>query len=242
MTIGIYKLIFEGTDKVYIGQSKNIEYRFREHKYALRNGLSSKKLLQAYTEYGEPVGYEILCECEVTELDTLENEAIELYSSYTNGFNSFRTEGGSIRGNSGIEHWNQKYSKTKILRVFSRIYRQLHIPYADIAKMERVNVSLVNNIALGTHHLWLKQEYPDKFQLMLDSKRLRKTITGKTIGKVTGSVPKLISPKGEMFEITNIRQFCITHPDFQSNMDNARSALGKLIKGRIKAYKGWKLG
>jgi hypothetical protein len=98
--------------------------------------------------------------------------------------------------------------------VFSRICRQLHIRYVDIARIERVNVSLVNNIALGTHHLWLKEKYPDKFQLMLDSKSLRKTATGKTIGKTTGSVPKLISPKGEIFEVVNIRQFCITHPDF----------------------------
>jgi len=36
MTIGIYKLVFEGTDKVYIGQSICIEKRFNNHLCELR--------------------------------------------------------------------------------------------------------------------------------------------------------------------------------------------------------------
>ena len=35
MTCGIYKLVFNGTAKIYIGQSLNIESRYRDHVYFL---------------------------------------------------------------------------------------------------------------------------------------------------------------------------------------------------------------
>jgi len=92
MTIGIYKLNFKGTDKVYIGQSKNIESRFNSHISALRAGYSTKKLLEAYNSFGTPT-IEILCECRIEELNDFENETIEIYNAVDNGFNASYTAG-----------------------------------------------------------------------------------------------------------------------------------------------------
>lgn len=93
MSCGIYKLNFEGTDKVYIGQSLCIEERFKGHKSKMRRGLASKKLMEAYTLYGFP-SLEILCECDESSLNDEENEAIEIFDSVNNGFNKYDRAGG----------------------------------------------------------------------------------------------------------------------------------------------------
>lgn len=240
MAIGIYKLNFAGTSKVYIGQSKNIEKRYREHLANLKNGdQSSRRLQEAYDMYGQPK-LEILCECSLEELNDLENEAIEIFDSYNDGFNSFRKEGGSQRGLSGTEHPNSKYSKIKILRVFSRLYKTLET-YRTIAGLENVNIYLIHNIVSGLNHLWLQREYPEQFTEMLLNKDRRRLLNTKSIVNLKGTSIKLISPTNDIVEITNIRQFCINHPDFSNNPDAARSSLGKVIKGTKPSHKGWKL-
>lgn len=40
MTTGIYCLRFKGTDKVYVGQSNNIIYRFNQHIRSLKKVLA----------------------------------------------------------------------------------------------------------------------------------------------------------------------------------------------------------
>ena len=54
MTIGIYKLIFSDVD-TYIGQSIDIEKRFKQHIYNFKNNLASIKLSEAYKVYGIPI-------------------------------------------------------------------------------------------------------------------------------------------------------------------------------------------
>lgn len=240
MTIGIYRLIFKGTDKVYIGQQVNIKNRYSEHLRTFKEGSASCKLQDAYNLYGVP-SLDILCECAMTELDSLENEAIELFDSANNGFNTFTHEGGSIRSSGGLDHWNQKYPKRLILKVLVALIRYKDLSYAAIS--HRINVSqyLVHNIATGKHHLWLKDTYPDKFALMLELKIGKKNRTKKTISTESGSTPILVSPLGDMYNVPNIRQFCIEHPDFSHNVDASRSSLGKVIKGTKESHKGWTL-
>lgn len=64
MTCGIYLLRFTGLDKVYIGQSLNIEQRYRKHLQFLRNQdtKANYRMKAAYLLYGAPQ-LEILCEC-----------------------------------------------------------------------------------------------------------------------------------------------------------------------------------
>lgn len=89
---GIYKFTNKLNGKVYIGQSINLEKRYKEHKY---NHLNQKycnynsKFYRALRKYGfENFDYTVLEECE----DVLEKEVfyIELYNSYNNGYNSTR--------------------------------------------------------------------------------------------------------------------------------------------------------
>jgi group I intron endonuclease len=75
--IGIYK-ITSPTKKVYIGQSIQIEVRFRSYK-----NLKSKNqpiLNRSFLKYGvEKHKFEILCECEISELNELERYYQDLY-------------------------------------------------------------------------------------------------------------------------------------------------------------------
>lgn len=229
---GIYKLNFQGTDAVYIGQAENIQKRYKEHLANMLSGRASKKLLEAFKKYGAP-SYEVLCEIPSGSMDAEENSAIEIFDSANSGFNTFRTEGGSIRGLSGLGHGNSKYSKISILRVFSLLYKTT-MPYRKIAEKTKVNPSLVSNILQGVHN-WLATEYPEQYQKMLDNRAIRNAVNVKSLSKVV----LLKSPTGELFKVQNIRQFCMLQPDLSRNLESARSSIAKVIRGVKPSHLGW---
>lgn len=84
--IGIYK-ITSPSGKVYVGQSINIEKRFKQYKYLKCNGQII--LYRSLKKYGTDKHiFEILCECEVYELNDKERYYQELYSAIgLNGMN-----------------------------------------------------------------------------------------------------------------------------------------------------------
>lgn len=116
MTIGIYCLQFKGTDKVYVGQSVNIEKRYQQHKYALKNEQAAKKLQKAYREYGMPTLL-VLTESVITELDSLEQEAIILYNSINAGFN-LSTDNSQPPRLRGENNGSSKFSNSQIEEAF----------------------------------------------------------------------------------------------------------------------------
>ena len=67
---GIYKITNTLNGKVYIGQSVNVQERFYEHKRKLRLQQHFNKYLQnAYNKHGEYFEFEVIEECDVSELD-----------------------------------------------------------------------------------------------------------------------------------------------------------------------------
>lgn len=90
---GIYKITEISTEKCYIGQSKNIKERFREH---MKCGLgidtpNGNKLYQAMLNSSiEDFTFELIEECNENDLDEKERYFIELYEAYDYGFNSNR--------------------------------------------------------------------------------------------------------------------------------------------------------
>lgn len=107
MTIGIYKLDFANTDKVYIVQSINIEVRYKQHINLLRLNKSSIKLQEAYSLYGNPL-LDILVECTKEEIYECEKESIEIFNSISNGFNTCTCAGG-ISSLYGEQHGRSNY-------------------------------------------------------------------------------------------------------------------------------------
>lgn len=90
---GIYKITNINNKKCYIGQSKNIRERLREH---MKHGLgidtpANNKLYKAMEEEGLlNFSFELIEECLPEELDEKEKFYIDLYSSYANGYNNNR--------------------------------------------------------------------------------------------------------------------------------------------------------
>lgn len=86
--IGIYKITNKVNGKAYIGQSINIERRFREHKYI--SSETNQSLVRAYKKYGrENFEFEVLEEC---TLDNLNEREIFYINTLKPQYN--RTSGG----------------------------------------------------------------------------------------------------------------------------------------------------
>lgn len=77
--IGIYK-VTSPKNRVYIGQSKNIEKRincYKKNYFSVRN---QTKLYRSFLKYGvEKHKFEILCECEIEELNEKERYYQDLF-------------------------------------------------------------------------------------------------------------------------------------------------------------------
>ena len=86
--IGIYK-ITNPSGKIYIGQSINIEKRFKEYKWSKAKG--QPILNRSFLKYGfDKHIFEVVCECKKSELYQLEAYYQVLFSANTkNGLNCF---------------------------------------------------------------------------------------------------------------------------------------------------------
>lgn len=229
MTIGIYCLRFEGTDRVYVGQSVNIEHRYKAH---LSNIKTSKhinsKIQEAYHIYGTPK-LEILCICGLGELNHMEEFYISKLDAFTQGFNLLQHS--KIGDNTGDSNGNAKNSNNDIIKVLDLLvdntYSMKHI--SDITK---VSLGVVRSIANLITHRWLEEVFPDKYALLTKLKGTRsRTSSFKRMGLLC---PVLIDPTGNKHVVDNITKFAETH-----NLD--KSALCKVINGVRKTHKNWKL-
>jgi group I intron endonuclease len=83
---GIYK-ITSPTNRVYIGQSKDIKKRFKS--YSQKLGIGQPRLNKSFLKYGvKNHVFEILCYCDATQLNDLERFYQILFSATNeNGLN-----------------------------------------------------------------------------------------------------------------------------------------------------------
>lgn len=99
MTQGIYKLVNNKNNKVYIGQSIDIENRFKDHIYGLKTkNHHAFKLQDFYNKYSKQKSFELTYEVlEIVEnkkhLNSREQKYIKMYDSCNNGFNSVGMDG-----------------------------------------------------------------------------------------------------------------------------------------------------
>ena len=79
MASGVYKITCTANGNYYIGVSKNIATRWRQHKNALNRGKHhSSKMQMDWNDFGDTsFSFEIVKECEYAEAKALEEELIE---------------------------------------------------------------------------------------------------------------------------------------------------------------------
>lgn len=229
MTTGIYSLYWEEQDLIYIGLSQNAENRFKDHIYDMKKqNHSNYKVQDAFNNYGEP-NLIIIEECSIEELNIKEIQW--MYEFDALGAQGLCiVEGGQV--GFGTNSNASKYSKRTILKAFSLLYRTT-LSQNKIASKLNINIYLIYDIARKNSHLWLKEVYPDKYKLMLKNNlsRLGNSHSAKEKDII---YPLIKSPEGEIFKVENTRAFATLN-----NLDHAH--LGKVLNGKRKTHKGWKL-
>lgn len=124
MTIGIYKITNTITNQCYIGQSVEIEKRWKDHIYESKHLHHKTKFYLALNQYGiDAFKFEVLEECPLNQeiLDERERYWIEYYNSYKDGYNS--TPGGQFENSWVYDSqeirnlWDKGYSTKQITEI-----------------------------------------------------------------------------------------------------------------------------
>ena len=86
---GIYKITNLTNGRVYIGQSKNVYLRRKQHFVALRNGNHENKLMQQdWNTNNRGFRWDIVELCPISELNNREKYWIDYFNSIEQGYNA----------------------------------------------------------------------------------------------------------------------------------------------------------
>lgn len=223
MTCGIYILKFNNTDKVYVGQSIDIEDRFVKHKSAFNRQACTAKLQEAFNKYGIPE-LEVISECSISELNALEKEAISIFNSVNNGFNTLSEAGNPVLY--GEKAGRSKYSNEQYILVLKLLVQKFPtLSKREIENITGVSIYTIRHIAALESHSWLSEVCPIEYAELSRIKEEQPYYTGK-------QYPKLKSPEGVEYEVRHISNFAKEHGLLQPKIT-------ELLNGTRSFHKGW---
>ena len=106
--VGIYKITNKTNNKVYIGQSNNLERRKKEHfNWKMNNRQYIDELI---SDLGvDNFLFEVIEYCSQNELDEKEKYWIEYYNSFYDGYNRTKGGAGDFYGNPKLNVEDVKY-------------------------------------------------------------------------------------------------------------------------------------
>lgn len=150
--IGIYKIQNLTNGKCYIGQSKDIKRRWRNHCYSANNPTDhnyNNPLYRSIRKYGiENFSFEVIEECLVSELNDKEKFYIQKYNSFFNGYNL------TLGGDSSAIGIN----KEKIIGIIEDL-ETTEMYHSEIANKWNISQEMVQGINTGRY--WKQdREYP----------------------------------------------------------------------------------
>ena len=229
----IYKLSFCGTNQVYIGQTINPHIRFTKHLNLLKKNRGSKKLQEAYEKYGIPT-YEIILDglTSQKELDAAEDEAIELYNSCHNGFNTHEKSRAGFAACYGELNGNSKFTNAEIVEFMRFMLDNRDIRLREAADLFSMSYVTADEICRGIKHKWLSEAYPEEHKDLLAIVGTRSK--GRSAEELGIKYPTIYSPEGVSYQVTALREFARTH-----NLNN--TCLCSVLHGKQKSHKGWSL-
>lgn len=139
--IGIYKIENFINHKVYIGKSKQIEYRWKQHIDRSKDLQYKTHLYLAIRKYGlENFDFSILEECSIEQLNEKEKYWIKFYNS-TNPLKGYNNTQGGEGGGSykyDINLIKQKWNEGKIIKIIAEEIGCNQVTISDILK--RINL------------------------------------------------------------------------------------------------------
>lgn len=225
MTCGIYILRFNGTDKVYIGQSIDIEDRFIKHRSAFNRGITPPKLQQAFNTHGMPV-LEIILECSIKELNSAEKEAIELFDSADRGFNTLKEAGNPVLF--GEKAGTSRYSNEQYILVLRLLVQKAPtLSKREIEEITGISIYTIRHIAALESHCWLSEVCPEEYTELIRIKNDMPYYMGK-------QYPSICSPDGVVHQVIHVTNFAKEHGLLQPK-------LTEVLRGTRNSHKGWTL-
>lgn len=162
MVCGVYKLNFNGTDKVYVGQSVNCKARLSRHIREMKASTNSVKLNNAFTKFGTPT-MTILEVVSPSELNILEDRYIQELECVSSGFNSAKHPGGGCCL-SGDSHPNAQYSNEEILSIVKYILDNPSYTLLKISTEIGISNSIISHILRLDRHTWIEKEHPELWE------------------------------------------------------------------------------
>ena len=166
MTCGIYALVFEGTDKLYIGQSIRIEVRYAEHKRSMKEGTTSIKLRKAYKDYGVPT-LEVLHICIPEDLEAQEVYYTNLFNSIDDGFNTIL---GSPRYGTLRCVGRSKHGEEAIVSAMTSLLNPL-VSIDTVAANSGISKRTLQGVVSGLRHPSILAKYPELLTQVLDARK-----------------------------------------------------------------------
>ncbi len=145
--VGIYKITNKINGKVYIGQSVDIEARFRKHRSAPfnpKNDAYFGHFYSAIRKYSlDNFSFQILEECTKAQLDDREKYWIAYFDSYNpqKGYNE--TKGG--QGSQGLR---AKLTETEVSKIYE-LLKNTTLSQTEIANQFGVSQRLISGINSG---------------------------------------------------------------------------------------------
>lgn len=232
MTCGIYlgAPLSGNTDKVYIGQSIDIESRVLRHSSSLSRGCHTKKVQEGYITYGS-FSWEIIKECKEEELDTQEEYFISLFNAYKEGFNSYENS-----SSAPILYGTDNGKVTdETLRLYKNILDETikNPTYSrhKVANLLGIEAYIVSHVWYGSCGSWLINTFPTEYSLVISLRKTRK-LGGATAEQQGIEYPTLLNSSLETFTVTNARNFAETNC-----LD--KGEVNRLLNKKVPYVKGW---
>lgn len=162
--IGIYKITNTLTNKIYIGQSIDIEKRWEAHKLTINNSnieAYERELYKDMRIFGlNNFSFEIIEECSFEELNEKEKYWIQYFNSYEEGYNNTRGGSGTLKYDYDKvkELWQQGLTTKEISMQMNINYAQTNIILGilGISNKEKYNRNSSSN---DSHSRYSKKVY-----------------------------------------------------------------------------------
>ena len=163
--IGIYKIENKITGKVYIGQSVDIDRRFRTHRYNAYNERDRETydlyLYTAIRKYGkENFTFTIIEQCDKALLNEREKYWIAYYKSNQKEYGYNLSDGGDSRYVSELTHDSNITAKKQKIKEIKDLLMNSDISIQDIAKRFNMTAQSITNINVGKTWVCLDDKYP----------------------------------------------------------------------------------
>ena len=156
---GIYRIVCNINNRVYVGSAVNLRKRKREHFSALRSNRHFNKHLQnAYNKHGEHCfDFKVVKFCEPEILLVEEQKQIKIHNSFNDGFNQVETP---TKGMLGYKHTEESLKKmSKIRKKIGRVSGSLSIEQVGQIRQQFFDGARVSDLSnlYGLHRKTIRE-------------------------------------------------------------------------------------